>query len=113
MAKKSNLLFTLDLLILSVLKEKDCYGYELIKIITNKTHEMIVPKMGNMYPVLYNLLENHYISSYEVYIKSKSRIYYHIEEDGYKYLDQLIQEFDCLMNSIHSMIHEEDFNEQR
>jgi len=36
MSKKSNLLFILNLLILSILKEKDCYGYEqLVKKLKN------------------------------------------------------------------------------
>ena len=112
MSKKSNLLFTLDLLILSILKEKDCYGYELIKIISQETKELVIPKMGTLYPVLYNLLENNYISSYEIYIKTKPRIYYHIEEKGYEYLDLLIQDFDNMVNTLTHLIHKENNNEQ-
>lgn len=112
MPKKSSLLFTLDLLILSILREKDCYGYELIKVIAKETNDTIVPKMGTMYPVLYNLLDKHYISSYEVPIKTKTRVYYHIEEDGIVYLEKLINEFNVLVNAIHSIIGEGDTNEK-
>lgn len=111
MSKKSNLLFTLDLLVLSILKEKDCYGYELIKIITEQTNELITPKMGTMYPVLYDLLEKNYISSYEVYIKTKPRIYYHLEEKGYEHLQSLVKEFDNMVNTLVYIIHKEGKNE--
>ena len=105
MSKKSNLLFTLDLLILSLLKEKDYYGYELIKIISQETDNLVVPKMGTLYPVLYDLLENKYISSYEKYIKTKPRIYYHLEDEGYKYLELLIQDFDNMVNTLTKLVH--------
>ena len=110
MAKKSNFLFTMDLLILSVLKEKDCYGYELIKMISHDSQQLIVPKMGTIYPVLYNLLENNYISSYEKYIKTKARVYYHIEEKGLEHLNQLTQEYDQLVNVLNNMIHRKENN---
>lgn len=54
MAKYSNYLFKLDLLILSVLKHKDMYGYELSKLISDKTHGYVVPKHGTMYPIIIN-----------------------------------------------------------
>ena len=79
MAKNSNFLFKLDLLILSILKEHDCYGYEMTKIITRESNNLIVPKIGTMYPVLHELLSNNYISSYEQFVGNKARVYYHLE----------------------------------
>lgn len=108
MAKKSNFLFTLDLLVLSILKDKDCYGYELIKIISHDTKEIVNPKMGTMYPILYELLENNYISCYEEHIKSKTRVYYHIEEPGIKYLQEITKEYDELVNALNFIIHKKE-----
>lgn len=50
MAKTSNYLFKLDLMILSLLKEKDQYAYELTKEIAEKSKGRIEPKNGTMYP---------------------------------------------------------------
>ena len=44
MAKTSNYLFKLDLMILSLLKEKDQYAYELTKEIAEKSKGRIEPK---------------------------------------------------------------------
>lgn len=57
MAKTSNYLFKLDLMILSLLKEKDQYAYELTKEIAEKSKGRIEPKNGTMYPIIYKLIE--------------------------------------------------------
>ena len=44
-----------------------------------------------MYPILYRLTEQKYISFYEEKVgKRQTRIYYHLEEAGKEYLNQLI-----------------------
>lgn len=52
MAKTSNYLFKLDLMILSLLKEKDQYAYELTKEIAEKSKGRIEPKNGTMLCIL-------------------------------------------------------------
>ena len=108
MAKYSNYLFKLDLLILSVLKEKDMYGYELSKIIEEKSHGFIVPKHGTMYPIIYKLIEDGYITSDTVLVKNKARVYYHLEEKGRVYLQQLVEDYDNLVQEINNIVHEGD-----
>ena len=56
MSKNTNFLFKLDLLLLSALKEKDKYAYEIIKEISELTNGVIVPKHGTMYPIIYKLI---------------------------------------------------------
>lgn len=104
MSKNLNYLFKSDLIILSILKEKDYYGYEMTKVIALKTNNLIVPKVGTLYPTLYELLRQHYISSYETFIGSKVRIYYHIEEPGRIYLDKIKKEYLELIESINSVV---------
>ena len=84
MAKTSNYLFKLDLMILSLLKEKDQYAYELTKEIAEKSKGRIEPKNGTMYPIIYKLIEN-----------------------GKEYLDKIIVEFDELVDCINSFIHKD------
>lgn len=46
-----------------------------------------------MYNILYKLLDQGYISSYDKIIGRKIRVYYHLKPEGKKHLEQLIQEF--------------------
>ncbi len=105
MSKYSNCLFKFDLLILSLLKDKDMYGYEITKKIQNITDETIAPKHGTMYPIIYNLIENGYITSNTVIVKNKARVYYHLEPDGEIYLHKITQEYDNLVKCIDLIVH--------
>lgn len=109
MAKNSNYLFKLDLLILSLLKERDMYGYEMTKIISEVSQGIIVPKHGTMYPIIYNLIEENYITSYTELVNNKARVYYHIEEKGKKYLERITNEYDTLVKSIDLIVHGGDY----
>lgn len=108
MAKNSNFLFKLDLLILSLLLDEDCYGYEITKRIDQMSNHLIVPKVGTMCPVLHELLKNKYISSYEKPIGTKTRVYYHIEEAGKVYLTRILEEYDQLVLAINSIVHKKE-----
>ena len=95
-----------ELLVLKFLSEKDCYGYEITKQIKLYSHELIDIKEGTMYPILYKLLDENYISSYEKVIERKVRVYYHIEEKGKEKLLEMINEFNNAVDGIHNVIKE-------
>ena len=59
---KSNSFFNIDMLVLSLLKVKDCYGYELVKLIKEISNGSLDIKEGTLYPVVHNLLKKEYIS---------------------------------------------------
>ena len=105
MAKYSNYLFKLDLLILSVLKNEDMYGYELSKLIADRTHNVVVPKHGTMYPIIYKLIDSGYISSDTVLVKNKARVYYHLEPKGREYLDKITNEYETLVREINNIVY--------
>ena len=107
MAKKEDNPFTLELLILNVLNEKDCYGYEIMRAIHHASNDVITPKMGTIYPVLYNLLDHNYISSYEKSIKTKIRIYYHIEPLGRELYNEMLWKYDSIVGVINAIVHKE------
>lgn len=89
MKLKGNNFFRIEMLILSYLSQNDLYGYELAKAVTEGTNNAIVLKEGTMYPILYKLLEQGYISSYDKIINKKIRVYYHLEQKGDNYLLEL------------------------
>ena len=72
MARK-NSFFKLDMLLLCIIAKQDCYGYEITKQIKTYSHELIDIKEGTMYPILYKLQDENYISSYEKVIERKVR----------------------------------------
>ena len=58
---KSNSFFNIDMLVLSLLKVKDYYGYELVKLIKEISNGSLDIKEGTLYPVVHNLLKKEYI----------------------------------------------------
>ena len=105
MSKYSNYLFIFDFLILSVLQEQDRYGYEISKLIADKTNGYIVPKHGTMYPIIYKLIEDKYITINTFIVNNKARVYYHLEDKGRVYLQQIIEEYDNLVEQINNVVH--------
>ena len=90
---KSNSFFNIDMLVLSLLKVSDCYGYELVKKIKEVSNNTLDIKEGTLYPVVHNLLKKEYISSRDEIVNKKVRVYYHIEPIGRDYLEKTITDF--------------------
>ncbi len=82
---------TIEMLLLKLLMESDMYGYQMSQEIKKRSSENYTILEGSMYPILYRLTEQKYISFYEEKVgKRQTRIYYHLEEAGKEYLNQLI-----------------------
>lgn len=90
---KKNIYFKFEMLILSILRYKDCYGYELTQIIKRLSDGVIDIKEGVLYPNLYKLLQAGYISSYDELVNKKVRVYYHLEENGKIYFQNIVEEY--------------------
>lgn len=86
-------IFTLDLLVLSILMRGDNYGYGFISIISTETEGRIELKQGILYPVLYKLNNEELISSYDTKVNNRSRVYYKIEKKGIDKLKDMEEEF--------------------
>jgi PadR family transcriptional regulator PadR len=99
---------TVEMLILFVLSKGDKYGYELSKALTEKSDGLYEVQEGSMYPTLYRLIEKNYISDHkEVIGKRRTRVYYHIEEKGLEYLQEIIDEYYSLNEGIERIFHAE------
>ena len=53
------------LLILSLLEEKDMYGYEMIDTLKGKSNNVFELKAGTLYPLLHSMEEKGWLSVYE------------------------------------------------
>lgn len=110
---KKNIYFKFEMLILSILQHKDCYGYELTQIIKRLSDNVIDIKEGVLYPNLYKLLQAGYISSYDEMVNRKVRVYYHLEDKGKIYLKHIMNEYLLWEEKIDQIIYckEEDIYE--
>lgn len=83
-----------DMVLLLLLSEKDMYGYELRKVISERSSSLFQISEGTMYVYLYRLSENGYISERrELVGKRRFRVIYSIENEGKEYLKNLLADF--------------------
>lgn len=84
-----------EMLLLHILHQKgDCYGYEICQIIKEISDGYLSFPEGSMYPALYKLIDNQFISDYKKQTgKRMTRVYYHIEPKGEKRLEELINDY--------------------
>lgn len=90
------------LLILSVLKDRPMYGYEISQEIAAKSNQKINLQIG----ILYKLVEEGYIAvDAETVVNKRIRVYYRIEDKGIKYLEALKDIFRTTVSSICDVLH--------
>lgn len=76
-------------LILSILKEKESYGYAIIKRVKEISGDEIQWSEGMLYPVLHRLEKQNWIESYwEESETGRQRKYYRIREEGIRELEE-------------------------
>lgn len=91
----------MSMVILSLLSREDMYGYQLVQETERISGGRIVTQEGSLYPVLYKLLDNGYISDRKVQVgKRMTRIYYHLEPAGQQRLQELLQEYRAITEGI-------------
>lgn len=95
----------MSLVILALLKREDMYGYQLVQETNISSGGMITTQEGSLYPVLYKLLDQGYISDRRVQVgKRMTRIYYHLEPAGEERLQELIQEYEAVTKGVFRII---------
>ena len=93
-----------EMMILSILQHEDCYGYQLSKLIEGYSEGALVLPVGTLYPSLYRMEEQGYISFERKIIGKRLRIYYHMQNSGRDYLDKLCQEYEYVNNGIRQVL---------
>jgi len=95
----------LPIVVLSLLKQEDMYGYQLVSETKDRSAGLLITQEGSLYPVLYKLLEAGYISDTQKQVgKRMKRIYYHLEPSGREYLDALIQEYKKVTEGVFTIV---------
>ncbi len=85
---------TIEMMLLKLLSEQDMYGYQLSQELKKRSNQNYTILEGSMYPILYRLSDEHYISFYEKKVGVRqTRIYYHLEESGLSYYHKLVESY--------------------
>ena len=94
----------LELCVLSMLTNKDCYGYELV----NEISKNIMIAEGTIYPLLKRLKDEGYLTTYlEESQEGPSRKYYKLTPLGVKTKIGLVKEWVALVEGVNNIIGKE------
>jgi len=106
-------LFRLDMLVLSILSKHDCYGYQLTQIMKRCSDNAVDTRVSSLYPILYRMIDDGYITDYERIIKKKrKRVYYHLEEKGKEQLELMLANYAKLVNGIQCILDYDGLSDQ-
>lgn len=81
------------LLVLSVLKSQDLYGYKIIRELEIRSENVFEMSEGTLYPILHALEKEKLLTSYWEECDGRKRKYYHITDKGLKQFAQKKEEF--------------------
>lgn len=102
----------LDILILKLLTEKELYGYEIRKLIFERSDKKIVIKEGSLYGPLYRMGKKGFISSRKELVgKKRFRMYYSITDTGRQYLKTAELAYKELTSGALKIMYEVDIND--
>lgn len=100
----------LELIVLSIISQKDIYGYELVQEIS----EIMDVNEGTIYPLLKRLTnENHCSTYYKESLEGPARKYYTITKKGIERYNELInswRDFNC---KVQKFIEKREKNEKK
>lgn len=100
---------TIELALLTLLSQKDMYGYEICHQLKEKSNDLYYVTEGSLYPVLYRLIEKGCITDYSEKVgKRRTRVYYHIEKEGFEYLNEIKKEYFLMHSGILNLLNVTD-----
>lgn len=95
----------MQLVILSLLSKEDMYGYQLVQETIARSGGRILTQEGSLYPVLYKLQDQGFISDRKVLVgKRMTRVYYHIEDAGLAQLEKLTEEYNAISTGLRMLM---------
>ena len=93
------------MLLLSLLDKKDCYGYEIIRELKDRSKNVFQFKEGTLYPVLHRMENAGLIKSYKKEAETgKERKYYSITIAGVEKLSEEKEKWTAFSLSVNKVI---------
>lgn len=93
-----------SMLVLSVLSNKDLYGYKIIRELEIQSENAFNMSEGTLYPILHALEKEKYLISYWQEIDGRNRKYYQITEKGRKQLAKSREEWKSFSASVNKVL---------
>jgi PadR family transcriptional regulator, regulatory protein PadR len=95
-----------ELLILRLLKEREMYGYELVRAIGIETGNVIKLGEGVVYPVLHELERQGALKSRRKTVNGRTRVYYTVTSGGAKRLRGLLSQWNRIAEALGNLAKE-------
>ena len=94
------------LLVLSLLTEKDMYGYEIIRALDERSDSTFQYREGTLYPVLHKLENKGFVPSYkEKTQQGKERKYYSITAKGQEQFAEEARQWQAFSNAVNKVVY--------
>ena len=93
-----------QLLVLSVLKEKPCYGYELIKTLKSQSNNVFDMQEGTLYPILHKLENEGLVCSSKQEVAGRIRKVYSVTDKGLKVLEKEKEEWKEFSSAVNQVL---------
>jgi PadR family transcriptional regulator PadR len=93
-------------LVLTMLDQKDRYGYEIIKEMEQKSGGIFVFKEGTLYPILHALETEQLVTAYWQTHEARNRKYYRITVKGQTRLQEKKREWNLFRNAVDGVLGE-------
>lgn len=91
-------------LILTLLEEKEMYGYEMVKEVEKRSQGLFLLKEGTLYPILHTLEAKQWVESYWTEQGGRRRKYYRITQDGKEQLSKQKRDWLSFRNAMDLVI---------
>ncbi len=95
---------TTEMLLLSLLTERDQYTYELSKALKERSHGQFDVQGPSLYTILYRMESRGFVSTWEEKIGRRPRVYYHILPEGERYLRRIKEVYQTVTQGITAVL---------
>ncbi len=103
--EKSLLSGSTPMLVLSLLRSGDKYGYEMVEELARRSDDTFQLKEGTLYPLLHSLEKEKLVSSYSKTAPSgRERKYYRLTDSGRRQLEVKEKEWHLFSSSVNAVL---------
>lgn len=103
--EKSLLSGSTPLLVLSLLKDGDKYGYEMVMELAKRSDDTFLLKEGTLYPLLHTLEKNKFVTSYlQSTPGGRERKYYRLTDAGRAQLEYKEKEWRVFSEKVNAVL---------
>ncbi|MBQ9148856.1 MAG: helix-turn-helix transcriptional regulator [Oscillospiraceae bacterium] len=103
--EKSLLSGSTPMLVLSLLKDKDMYGYEMVAELARRSDDTFQLKEGTLYPLLHTLEKNKWVTSYTSATPTgRERKYYRLTGEGRAQLEYKEKEWELFSSKVNAVL---------